>query len=138
MRSSGRRLAAVSLFFVCSALLCLPFADIALYPVEPWIELQRMALGLLHPDVHMWRLVLPALAQTVAFALLAVAGSALIGLALALVFHSRFVRLLCAATRAVHEIFWGLIFMQVYGLSATTGLLAILVPFSGIFAKVFA
>jgi len=138
MPSSGRRLAGVSLFFVCSALLCLPFADIALYPVEPWTELQRMALGLLHPDLQIWRLVLPALAQTVAFALVAVAGSAVIGLALALVFHSRFVRLLCAATRAVHEIFWGLIFMQVYGLSATTGLLAILVPFSGIFAKVFA
>ncbi|WP_320827036.1 hypothetical protein [Reinekea sp.] len=138
MRSSGRRLAAVSLLLVCSALLCLPFADIALYPVEPWTELSRMALGLLHPDLQIWHLVLPALAQTVAFALVAVAGSAVIGLGLALVFHSRFVRLMCAATRAVHEIFWGLIFMQVYGLSATTGLLAILVPFSGIFAKVFA
>ena len=47
-------------------------------------------------------------------------------------------RLLCAAVRSVHELFWGLIFMQLYGLSATTGLLAILVPFTGMFAKVFA
>ncbi|MFC6668724.1 hypothetical protein [Marinobacterium aestuariivivens] len=38
----------------------------------------------------------------------------------------------------MHELFWGLIFMQLYGLSATTGVLAILVPFTGVFAKVFA
>ena len=39
--------------------------------------------------------------------------------------------------RSVHELFWALLFMQVAGPSATTGLLAIAIPYAGIFAKVF-
>ncbi|MBY4675203.1 hypothetical protein K6T12_01180 [Marinobacterium sp. CAU 1594] len=120
------------------ALLALIGADIQLYSVDPWQELSRIGLGLLQPGWRDFPTLLEAVGQTVAFALLAVALAAPLGLLLATVFHWLPVRLLCAALRSVHELFWGLIFMQLYGLSATTGLLAILVPFTGVFAKVFA
>ena len=38
----------------------------------------------------------------------------------------------------MHELFWALLLMQVTGLSAITGILAIAIPYAGIFAKVFA
>jgi phosphonate transport system permease protein len=49
----------------------------------------------------------------------------------------RSIRLLCAGLRAVHELFWALLLMQVFGLSATTGILAIALPYAGICAKVY-
>jgi len=38
----------------------------------------------------------------------------------------------------VHELFWALLLLQITGLSPVTGILAIALPYSGIFAKVFA
>ena len=40
--------------------------------------------------------------------------------------------------RSVHELFWALLLIQVFGLGPTTGVLAIAIPYTGIFAKVFA
>jgi phosphonate transport system permease protein len=132
---SHRRL---SFTFIVVALLCLPFADLVIYQVEPWQELSRMGQGIIQPSFPELGILAEGIMTTVAFALIAVAGAAFLGLLLALVFHSRIVRVFSASIRAVHELFWGLIFMQIYGLSATTGVLAILVPFTGIFAKMFA
>ncbi|GAB3115189.1 hypothetical protein G8770_09010 [Aestuariicella hydrocarbonica] len=123
---------------VGAALLALFGADIEIYAVDPWQELGKIGWGLLLPGWSDLPALLQALGYTVAFALLAVAVAAPLGLLLAMVFHWRPIRLLCAALRSVHELFWGLIFMQIFGLSATTGLLAILVPFTGVFGKVFA
>lgn len=128
----------LSLAFMIVALLCIPFADLIVYQVEPWDELSRMGQGIINPSFPELTLLANSLMITVAFALIAVAGAACLGLLLALVFHSRIVRIFSASIRAVHELFWGLIFIQIYGLSATTGVLAILVPFTGIFAKMFA
>ena len=136
--SSARRLTGVCLLMVGAALLALIGADFHIYSVDPWQELSRIGLGLVQPGWDDMPSLLQALAHTIAFALLAVALAAPLGLLLAMVFHWLPVRLLCAAVRSVHELFWGLIFMQIFGLSATTGLLAILVPFTGVFAKVFA
>lgn len=136
--STGRRLLWLSLGLLLSALLCLPFADLAVYPSEPWQELGRIALGLVTPWWDDPRILASALGQTVAFALLAVVISVPAGLLLAMFWHWRPLRMLAASLRAVHEIFWGLLFMQLWGLSATTGLLAILIPYTGVFAKVFA
>lgn len=136
--STGRKLAWLSLGFILSALLCLPFADLALYQSDPWHELGRIAYGFITPWWDDPRSLLQALGQTIAFALLAVVLAVPVGILAAMFYHWRLVRMLAAALRSVHEIFWGLLFMQLYGLSATTGLLAILVPYSGVFAKVFA
>lgn len=78
-----------------------------------------------------------ALANTVAFAIIGVAVANVIGFGLALLFRFRAVRVGCAFVRAVHELFWGLIFLQVFGLSTVTGVLAIAIPYSGIVAKVY-
>ena len=136
--SSARRITGIMALLVLLALLALPWADLAIYPVDPWAELARIGQGIILPYWNSPWVLLESLAQTVAFALLAVALAAPLGMLLAMVFHWTAVRLLCAAVRSVHELFWGLLFMQVYGLSATTGLLAILVPYTGVFAKVFA
>jgi phosphonate transport system permease protein len=128
----------LSFLFLVLALLCLPFADLVIYQVEPWTELSRMGEGILSPSFPELSILANSLMITVSFAFVAVAGSAFLGLLLALIYSSRTVRVFSASIRSVHELFWGLIFMQVYGLSATTGVLAILVPFTGIFAKVFA
>lgn len=136
--STARSLARLSGGFVLVALAALWIADIHLYRPDPWQELGRIGLGLITPYWPDIPELLLATLQTVAFALLAVAISAVLGLWLAVYFHWRIVRVFAAAIRSVHEIFWGLLLMQIWGLSATTGLLAILIPFTGIFTRVFA
>lgn len=56
---------------------------------------------------------------------------------MAMAWHHRWVRGVAASIRAVHELFWGLLLLQVAGLSTVTGVLAIAIPYAGIFAKVF-
>ena len=127
----------VSLGFAAVAVVCLAVADIEVSTFDPWSEVGRMALGLISPDFRAIDRIGSALLQTVAFALVGVALGAAIGFALALVFHLRVVRLGCAFVRSIHELFWALIFLQVFGLSPLTGLLAIAIPFGGIFAKLY-
>lgn len=136
--SSARRLTAIMALLAMAAFAALPWADIQLVQSEPWPELQRLFSGLLLPEWHEPHVLLHALGQTLAFAVLAVALSVPLGMLLALLFQWRLIRWFCAAIRSVHELFWGLLLMQVFGLSATTGVLAILLPYSGVFAKVFA
>ncbi len=136
--STGAGLRTLSLWFALVAIIALFFADIFLYQPDPWIELSRIGTGMVTPywpDIS--ELAISAL-HTISFALLGVAVSACLGVLLAMWFHRRVVRVFSAVIRSVHEIFWGLLFMQVFGLSALTGLLAIIIPFSGIFAKLFA
>jgi phosphonate transport system permease protein len=127
-----------SLIFLGTALLCAPFADLAITTHEPWAELERIALGFVTPDFLGWRELCEALAKTVAFALLGVGVGAASGFALALAFGSRLARWTASFLRSVHELFWALLFMQVAGIGALTGVLAIALPYAGIFAKVYA
>ncbi len=130
--------AGAALVFLLLALLALPFLDLQIYAVEPWQELGRIGRGLITPRWDDWPVLGQALVHTVAFALCAVVIAVVAGGCLSLVYAWWPVRALCAAVRGVHEIFWGLIFMQFFGLSALTGVLAIALPYSGIFARVFA
>jgi len=136
--SSARKLNGVCLLMVGAALLALEGADFQIYSVNPWKELSNIGSGLLMPGWEDLSSLLWVLLHTIAFAFTAVALAAPLGLLLAMVFRWLPVRLFCASVRSVHELFWGLIFMQLFGISATTGLLAIMVPFTGVFAKVFA
>ena len=122
--------------FVALALACLPVADLAVTVLHPGAELARLLHGVLHPDLGAigWSSVV----LTVAFAVLGVSMGAAAGFALALGFaRSGAIRAISAAVRSVHELFWALLLMQVAGPSPTTGLLAIAIPYAGIFAKVF-
>src|SRR5215207_1002373 len=99
--------------------------------------MQRLFGGLIRPDL----LSIEALSViwTVAFAVLGVGLGATGGFLLALVFaRIRAVRVLSAFLRAVHELFWALLIIQFAGISPLTGILAVAIPYSGIFAKVFA
>ena len=127
-----------SILFLLSALACVFVADLKVSTADPWGELGRIAWGFLTPDFLAFRELLDALGQTVAFALLGVGLGAGAGFLLALVFQWRGVRWSASFLRSVHELFWALIFMQFLGLNAVTGVLAIALPYAGIFAKVFA
>ncbi|MBW4515784.1 MAG: ABC transporter permease subunit [Timaviella obliquedivisa GSE-PSE-MK23-08B] len=47
------------------------------------------------------------------------------------------IRTLLAFPRAIHELIWGLFFVNLWGLDPLTAILAIVIPFSAIVAKVF-
>lgn len=126
-----------SVALVAVAGICLLFADLQITASDPWPEFARMMAGLVTPDFLGAEALLSALAYTVAFAVLGTLGGAAGGLVLALGYHWRVVRAGCAFVRAIHELFWALIFLQVFGLSPITGLLAVAVPYAGIFAKVY-
>lgn len=131
-------LARTILSFIAIALVCLVFADIEISTVDPWTEFARLLLGIVTPDFTATEDLLNAILNTVAFALLGVTFAIVFGFGLALVFQNPLVRGFCAIIRAVHELFWALIFLQVFGLSPLTGILAIGIPYAGIVAKVFA
>ena len=126
-----------SLLFLISALLCLVVADIAITALNPWAEMLRLARGILRPDVlsvEAWSVV-----WTVAFAVVGVGIGASAGFLLAIAFpHLAAVRVSALVLRSIHELFWALLLIQVFGLGPATGVLAIAIPYAGIFAKVFA
>src|SRR6266852_241982 len=123
--------------FLLIAALALLAADLAVSALSPWAELRRLFSGLVRPDLMSIELM--SVVWTVAFAVLGVGLGGTVGFLFALVFaRLRVVRLLCAFLRSVHELFWALLLIQVAGLSPLTGILAVAIPYSGIFAKVFA
>lgn len=128
----------ISFWFVAVAVACLLFADLSITTLDPWTELGRMAWGVLTPDFFAVEAIGTAILQTIAFALVGVALAAVAGFILAQFFHIGPVRWACAVARAIHEIFWALIFLQMLGLSPLTGVLAIAIPYAGICAKVYA
>jgi phosphonate transport system permease protein len=124
-------------WFLLVAIVALALADISVTALDPWAEMRRLVAGVFHPDP--WSIETMSVVWTVAFAVLGVSLGASAGFVLALVFaRLRAIRLLCAFLRSVHELFWALLLIQVAGLSATTGILAVALPYAGIFAKVFA
>jgi phosphonate transport system permease protein len=131
-------LARTTAAFVGIAALCLIFADVEITTVDPWTEFGRLLEGAITPDFFSTESLGLALAYTLAFALLGVGLANVVGFFLALLFFSRLVRVGCAFVRAIHELFWALIFLQIFGLSPLTGVLAIAVPYAGIIAKVYA
>lgn len=123
--------------FVALALVLLPVADFRLAGHDPWAELGRMGAGLLSPDFSAIGNLSYAAVLTVSFAVCGVAAGAIAGFVLAPFYRFGAVRLACIAVRSIHELFWAILLLQVTGLSATTGILAISIPYAGIFAKVF-
>lgn len=131
-------MARTSVAFVGVALFAFYFADISITTLDPWAEINRMLVGVVTPDFFSVDVIGSAIVKTVAFALIGVALGAVSGFILAQFFHLRLVRLVCAFVRAIHELFWALIFLQMLGLTPLTGILAIAIPYAGICAKVYA
>lgn len=125
----------LSIWFI--AIISAYFADISVISLEPWSELTRMALGFITPDFFATESLMSALWLTVSFALLGVTLGLLFGVPLSLIYQSRVVAGICAMVRGIHEIFWALLFLQLFGLSPITGILAIALPYGATFARVF-
>lgn len=127
----------LSFWLAIMALALLPLTDLAVTVVDPWDIFARMAHGAITPSFvnieDLWH----ALATTVAFGLQGVALGAVAGFFLAFIMHHRTVRIFAAFIRAIHELFWALLFLQIFGLSPLTGLLAIAIPYAGTFARVY-
>lgn len=128
----------LSLFLVILAVLSFILGDFQLSTLNPWLEFKRMAQGLLAPRLLPVQVLFYALLQTIAYAVLAVAVASALGAVLALFYENRLVRMLCALIRSVHELFWALLFIQFFGLHPLSGLLALILPYIAIFAKVYA
>ncbi|MBS3803265.1 MAG: ABC transporter permease [Oleiphilaceae bacterium] len=127
----------VSFLFIAIAFGCLLFADMAITATNPWLDLGRFFMGMVTPDFLSIEGLYTAVLRTVAFAFTGVALGSLSGFLLSLVYRFRAVRLFCAFIRAIHELFWALIFLQFFGFHPLTGVLAIAIPYAGIFAKVY-
>ena len=128
----------VSLGFVVVAVGCLVFADLSITTLDPWTEMKRMGMGFVTPNFFAVTNIGKVMIQTIAFAMCGVALGAFFGFFLAQVFHIALVRWSCAFVRAIHELFWALILLQILGLTPLTGVLAIAIPYAGICAKVYA
>lgn len=137
LNSTAARWRRASFWLAMAGLVALAIADLDITRSSPASVLLRMGQGFLAPDFfstdNLWR----ALANTLAFAWQGTALAALFGFVMAMAWHHRWVRGVAASIRAVHELFWGLLLLQVAGLSTVTGVLAIAIPYAGIFAKVF-
>lgn len=127
----------VSLLIALVALLCIPFADLSITQLSPQQELLELAKGAITPDFFATEFLIEAILTTVAFAFEGIGLAVITGFAMALLYQWRSVRMVAALLRSVHELFWALLFMQVLGLSSLTGVLALWLPYTGIFAKVF-
>jgi len=128
----------ISWIFILIALACLPFADLAINTFDPLTELGRFFFALLNPSLINIENPLDAILQTIAFSFLGVALGCIAGFFLALIYHWRIIQIICALLRAVHELFWALIFLQIFGLHPITGLLALGIPYAATFAKIYA
>ena len=135
--TTARRFRVASLWLGAAGLVAFLVADLEIITGTPGTEMGRIASGFLSPDLAATEFIWQALANTLAFALQGVALGIAVGFVLAVFWHHRLVRAGSAIIRAVHELFWGLIFLQLTGLSPLTGVLAIAIPYAGIFAKVF-
>lgn len=135
--TSAAPLRRLSFWLAFIALALLPLSDLAITTLDPRDVLARMLYGAVTPSFvnieDLWH----ALAATLAFGLQGVALGALGGFLLSFALHWRAVRVFCAFIRAIHELFWALVFLQLFGLSPLTGLLAIAIPYAGTFARVY-
>lgn len=127
-----------SISLLTVAILALLFSDISITTLDPWQELSRMCAGLATPRLPEPQVFLEALLNTISFALIGITLAVVFGSCLALFFHITAVRLFCSFIRAIHELFWAFLLMPLIGLNAVCGILAIAIPFTGVFAKVYA
>lgn len=128
--------ASLSLSFI--ALLAIFFSDISITTLDPWQELKAMGYGLLTPAIEEPVTLLTAFQNTISFALIGITLAVIGGSVLALFFQSTLVRIFCSLIRSIHEIFWAFLLMPLFGLNPVCGILAIAIPYAGVFGKVYA
>lgn len=128
----------VSALFFGIGCIALLFSDLSITSVDTAQLTQRFLFSILDLQFNDYRVLFEGFLTTIAIAIVAIFISAIIGFFLALIFANTLVRMTLAFTRAIHELFWALIFLQIFGLNTLTALLAIVLPYSAILGKVYA
>ena len=77
----------VSLIFLAVALFCLYFSDVSITTHDPWLEINRMIVGVFTPDFLAVSAIGDALLKTVSFAIIGVSIGAVAGFLLAQIFQ---------------------------------------------------
>ena len=128
----------VSLIFLLIGLVSFIFADLSISTLDPFLETGKFFGGLIDINFTNADYIIEALLNTITIAIMAIFISCVFGFIFAIVFKSMIVRIGLAFTRAIHELFWALIFLQIFGLNTLSALLAIIIPYSAILGKVYA
>lgn len=128
----------VSLVFLGIFFVSLFFADLEISAYEPFLELKKFIFSIKDINFTSIDTLIDAALKTIYIATISIVLSAILGFILSFYFANMIVRTILAYIRAIHEIFWALIFLQVFGLSVITAILAIVLPYSAILAKVYA
>lgn len=123
--------------FIILALLAACFADIEITTRSPGIELGRLYQGFLNPSFAQAATIGNSFLITVQVALAAVGCAVVVGMVLAPLYHHWCIRTFTTFCRSIHELFWALLLMPLFQVTPFCGMLALSLPFSGIFAKIF-
>lgn len=123
--------------FLLAGFIALFFVDFEISTINPIIELSKIANGILCPSFARFTEIYPSIFTTVAIAIVSITISIIIGSIIAFFYNQWYARAVCIALRSVHEIFWALLLIPIFGLTPLSAVLAITIPFIGIFAKVF-
>jgi len=119
-------------------LLAFGFADLELSNSDPLQEILALLQGAVQPSpdfsLSLWQAVL----NTLTFAIIGTTLGALVGGFLSWGYRWWPVKVITAFLRSIHELFWAFLLLPLLGLTPLCGVLAIAIPFSGIFAKVYA
>ena len=127
-------MARIILFFLFSILFFLPFSDIEI-SLNFGRELGRFFSGLLELEVDSYKQLITAILHTLSIGITGVIASLVFGVFLSYFWKFKFLRVLLAYVRAVHELFWILLFIPFLGLTPFCGVMGIVVPYSAMFAK---
>lgn len=128
----------VSLLFLFVGVVSFIFSDLSISTLDPFLETSKFFGGILDIDFKSTDYILEALLNTLSIAIMAIFISGIFGFLFAIIFKNMIVRISLAFIRSIHELFWALIFLQIFGLNTLSALLAIVIPYSAILGKVYA
>jgi len=128
----------ISLIFLIIGLISCIFSDFSISTLEPFLETKKFFTAILEINFSNTEFILEAILNTISIAVIAIFISSIIGFVFAIFFQNFLLRITLAFTRSVHEVFWALIFLQIFGLNTLSALLAIIIPYSAILGKVYA
>ncbi len=128
----------VSLIFGFVFIIAFFNADFSISTLDPLGEIKNFFMGIAQIELSKVPIYFDAIINTIRIAMVAILVSAILGFILAMYFHHRFMRVCLAFVRSIHELFWALLFLQIFGLNTMTALLAIILPYSATLGKVYA
>lgn len=128
----------VSFIFIAIGFISFYFADLEITTIDATSLSKDFFFSIFSMKFNNYSVLLEAFLTTITIAVLAIFFSIIFGAILSLFFGSLVLRISLAFTRSIHELFWALIFLQIFGLNTLTALLAIVIPYSATLAKVYA